>query len=159
MRLYELAPQYAAIAAAALDDNTPEMEAALAAVTDDLSRKVDGLVHVIADLDAEALTLRAEEARLADRRRLREQRVERLRDYLREQMDAHGITKIATATSTITVSDGPQRVVVEDEGAVPAEYIRTKKEIDKRAILDAMKSNGECVPGTRVERSRALRIK
>ena len=74
-------------------------------------------------------------------------------------LDAAGVSKIKSATHTISVGDGPQRVVVEDEGAIPAEFLRTKIEIDKRAILVAMQSLGECVPGTRVERGRVLRIK
>ena len=122
-------------------------------------RHTELLVHVLAALGAEVDVIRAEEQRLAERRRVRESRVESLREYLRTNMDASGIAKIATGTHTITVADGAARVIIEDEGAVPAEYTRTRVEIDKRAILAAMKSDGECVPGTRVERSRALRIR
>ena len=74
-------------------------------------------------------------------------------------MDAMSITKIKTDTHTITIGDGPQRCVVDDESLVPAQFTRTKVEVDKRAVLDAFKTDGECVPGTRVERSRALRIR
>jgi len=155
--LYQIAPEYAALAEA-LDDGE-DCAAQLAAVTGDLTHKVNGLVHVLAALGAEVDVIRAEEQRLAERRRVRESRVESLREYLRTNMDASNIAKIATGTHTITVADGAARVIIEDEGAVPAEYTRTRVEIDKRAILAAMKSDGECVPGTRVERSRALRIK
>jgi hypothetical protein len=103
--------------------------------------------------------MRGEEKRLAARRQARERRAESLRDYLRMSLDAAGVAKIKTTTHTISVGDGPQRVVVEDEGSVPAEYLRTKIEVDKRAILDVLKAHGECVPGTRVERGRVLRIK
>ena len=146
LRLYELAPAYAYLIDALDDDGDAS----------------DGHAHLDAlsdAIDAKAEAMRGEEKRLAARRQARERRAESLRDYLRMSLDAAGVAKIKTSTHTISVGDGPQRVVVEDEGAVPAEFLRTKIEVDKRSILEAMKSLGECVPGTRIERTRVLRIK
>ena len=160
MRLYELAPAYAYLIDALDDDgDASDGHAHLDALSDAIDQKAASIAHVLAQLDAEAEALRAEEKRLAARRQARERRAESLRDYLRMSLDAAGVPKIKTSTHTISVGDGPQRVVVEDEGAIPAEFLRTKIEIDKRAILVAMQSLGECVPGTRVERGRVLRIK
>lgn len=161
MRLYDLAPEYARLVADLDSDecNGLDVEGRLAALSEAIEEKAAHLCHVIADLDAEGETLRAEEKRLAARRQARENRAESLRDYLRTGMDTAGITKVKSATHTITVSDGPQKCVVYDEALVPAQFTRTKVEIDKRAILDAFKNDGEVVPGTGVERSRALRIR
>ncbi len=160
LRLYELAPAYAYLIDALDDDgDASDGHAHLDALSDAIDAKAAAIAHVLAQLDAEAEAMRAEEKRLAARRQARERRAESLRDYLRMSLDAAGVAKIKTSTHTISVGDGPQRVVVEDEGAVPQEYLRTKIEIDKRGILEAMKSLGECVPGTRIERTRVLRIK
>lgn len=160
LRLYELAPAYAYLIDALDDDgDATDGHAHLDALSDAIDAKAAAIAHVLAQLDAEAEVMRAEEKRLAARRQARERRAESLRDYLRMSLDAAGVPKIKTSTHTISVGDGPQRVVVEDEGAIPAEFLRTKIEIDKRAILVAMQTNGECVPGTRVERGRVLRIK
>lgn len=159
LRLYELAPAYAYLIDALDDDDSGDGHAHLDALSDAIDAKAAGIAHVLAQLDAEAEMMRVEEKRLAARRQARERRAESLRDYLRMSLDAAGVAKIKSATHTISVGDGPQRVVVEDEGAIPAEFLRTKIEIDKRAILVAMQSLGECVPGTRVERGRVLRIK
>lgn len=160
LRLYELAPAYAYLIDALDDDgDASDGHAHLDALSDAIDAKAASIAHVLAQLDAEAEMMRAEEKRLAARRQARERRAESLRDYLRMSLDAAGVSKIKSATHTISVGDGPQRVVVEDEGAIPAEFLRTKIEIDKRAILVAMQSLGECVPGTRVERGRVLRIK
>jgi len=160
LRLYELAPAYAYLIDALDEDGDPsDGHAHLDALSDAIDAKAASIAHVLAQLDAEAEMMRAEEKRLAARRQARERRAESLRDYLRMSLDAAGVSKIKSATHTISVGDGPQRVVVEDEGAIPAEFLRTKIEIDKRAILVAMQSLGECVPGTRVERGRVLRIK
>lgn len=160
LRLYELAPAYAYLIDALDEDgDASDGHAHLDALSDAIDAKAASIAHVLAQLDAEAEAMRSEEKRLAARRQARERRAESLRDYLRMSLDAAGVSKIKSATHTISVGDGPQRVVVEDEGAIPAEYLRTKIEIDKRAILVAMQSLGECVPGTRVERGRVLRIK
>lgn len=162
LRLYELAPAYAYLIDA-LDEDGDMLSSVwlgeLDALSDAIDAKAASIAQVLSQLDAEAEALRAEEKRLAARRQARERRAESLRDYLRMSLDAAGVQKIKSATHTISVGDGPQRVVVEDEGSVPAEYLRTKIEIDKRAILVAMQTLGECVPGTRVERGRVLRIK
>jgi len=162
LRLYELAPAYAYLIDALDEDGdasdyVPDWH--LDALSDAIDAKAASIAQVLSQLDAEAEALRAEEKRLAARRQARERRAESLRDYLRMSLDAAGVAKIKSATHTISVGDGPQRVVVEDESAIPAEFLRTKIEVDKRSILDAMKSLGECVPGTRVERTRVLRIK
>lgn len=160
LRLYELAPAYAYLIDALDDDgDATDGHAHLDALSDAIDAKAASIAHVLAQLDAEAETLRAEEKRLAARRQARERRAESLRDYLRMSLDVAGVSKIKSATHTISVGDGPQRVIVEDEGSVPAEFLRTKIEVDKRSILEAMKTNGECVPGTRIERTRVLRIK
>jgi len=160
LRLYELAPAYAYLIDALDDDgDASDGHAHLDALSDAIDAKAASIAQVLSQLDAESEALRAEEKRLAARRQARERRAESLRDYLRMSLDAAGVAKIKSATHTISVGDGPQRVVVEDEGAVPQEFLRTKIEIDKRAILVAMQSLGECVPGTRVERGRVLRIK
>ena len=156
MKLYELSAEYARLVDTVDDD---EGALALDEVVGELEAKVGNLCLVIAALDGEAEQLRAEEKRLAARRQARENRAEAMRDYLRMNMDAMSITKIKTDTHTITIGDGPQKCVVDDESLVPAQFTRAKVEIDKRAILDAFKTDGECVPGTRVERSRALRIR
>lgn len=160
LRLYELAPAYAYLIDALDEDgDASDGHAHLDALSDAIDQKAASIAHVLAQLDAEAEALRAEEKRLAARRQARERRAESLRDYLRMSLDAAGVAKIKSATHTISVGDGPQRVVVEDEGAIPQEFLRTKIEIDKRAILVAMQTLGECVPGTRIERGRVLRIK
>lgn len=160
-RLYELAPEYARLVDAA-DDGDDVLEQ-LEKIGGELSAKVGALVHVVAELDAESATLRAEEARLCARRNLRERRAESLREYLRDGMKAAGITKIATPTHTITLSPSTPRVEVDDEGAIPAEYMRQPPTPaaapDKKAIADAYKRLGECVAGTRVVPTTALKIK
>lgn len=157
MRLYELTAAYAAIQQ--LADDGEDVSAQLAELDDALEAKGTALVAVMRGLDAEADALRLEELRMATRRRAIEANVERLREYVRTQMQANGITKIKGPAFSIGLSDGPERVVVEDAEAVPTEFQRVRTEVDKSRILAAWKQSGECVPGTRIERSTSLRVR
>jgi phage host-nuclease inhibitor protein Gam len=42
---------------------------------------------------------------------------------------------------------------------VPAEYLRVKREVNKSAVLQAYKQDGELVPGVRIERATRLVIR
>jgi len=158
MNLYEIAQDYAALAAVD-EDGSVDVVAALDAVSVALEDKCDNIVRVIQTLEAEAMALKAEEDRLAARRKTRESRVKAIRDYVKAAMSAHDIRSVKTKLASISLKDGPPRVVVQDEIMVPVEFTRTVVEIDKAAILDAFKRDGECVPGTTIERSKALTIK
>ena len=74
-------------------------------------------------------------------------------------MEQSGIQKIKAGTFTIWLQEGPERVEVVDEAAVPEAFFRVKREVSKSEILRAYKQDGECVPGTRIERSVGLRIR
>lgn len=158
MNLYEITQDYAALVAVD-EEGSVDVAAALDAVSAALEDKCDNVVRVIASLEAEAKALKAEEERLAERRKSRENRVKAIRDYLKASMSAHDIRSIKTKLASISLKDGPPRVVVQDEIMVPVEFTRTVVEIDKAAILEAFRRDGECVPGTTIERSKALTIK
>lgn len=160
-RLYELAPEYARLIDAA--DDGDDVGAELERIGGELSAKVGALCHVIAELEAEGDAIAAEVRRLGERGAARMNRVQRLRDYLRENMRAAGIAQIRTATHTISLTPSTPRVEVDDITAIPAEYMRQPPAPpampDKKAIADAYKRLGECVPGTRVVETVALKIK
>lgn len=155
--LYELAPVYAELLRAAEDGE--DVETALAQITEAIERKADSIGCVLAQLEADAETIWAEEKRLAGRRRALESARERLRDYVRAEMDAHGITRIKTARFTLSVRDNPPSIVIVDEAQVPDQYVRITRVPDKTAIKRALEQDGEVVPGTRIERGRSLQIR
>ncbi|MCK6549295.1 siphovirus Gp157 family protein [Myxococcota bacterium] len=155
-RLYEIAHQYRALADAA--DDGEDVADELARCEGDLTAKATAMAAIIRGLRSDAEALREEEKRLAARRRALEANDERIRAYVLEQLDAAGIARVKTPLFTWAVMDGPERVEVEDEAAIPAEYQRTRVDIDRAAVLAAWKRDGEVVPGTRVVRGRVLRM-
>ncbi len=155
--LYELTGAYR-ILSDQLDEGM-DVTDALALLEGALEQKSVAILAVMRELDLDVEKLKAEEQRLTARRRAAEANKERLRDYVRTSMVNAGVTKLKAGTFTVGVSDGPERVVIDDESKIPAAFTRTKVEPDKTKILEAYKQHGECVPGTHVERAVALRIR
>jgi hypothetical protein len=153
MKLYELTAEYAALADAV--DTGDDLDARLAALEGAIERKVGGVVRVIRSLEAEVEALRAEERRLADRRHARERAAERLRAYLRDCLAGAGLSRVRSDVATVTLVPPSERVVVDDEAAVPDEWCRVRREVDKSRVLRAYLDYGECVPGTRIEMGEA----
>lgn len=123
--------------------------------------KAVSIVHVITNGDSDIAALDAEISRLASRKKHIQSAQDRLKDYLRYNMEATGTTKITSPLFTITLAKGRDVVVVDDESALPDEYVRVKTTIspEKAAILSAIKE-GVDVPGAHIEKSKSsIRIK
>lgn len=157
IRLWDLTAQYRMIADAAHDGE--DVDALLVALEGEITVKVEGIGGVLSELDASEDALKTEATRLAARAKSIANRRQRLREYLRDQMDSIGVRKIQTPRWTFTVVDDPGRVEIENAEIVPDEYTRTKREVDKDAVKAAFKEHGEVVPGTRVVLGRSLRVK
>jgi Siphovirus Gp157 len=162
VKLYEMAAEYAAIQEAA--ERGDDVGEALAKLEDGLETKCVAIVHVLANLDADAEACGKEETRLAVKRKSAEHQVERLRSYIRTCMLAAGITKIKGPTVSITLSPGQDKVDVYDLGALEAaapELVTTTttRAADKRGVLARYKGDGECLPGTRIEPTTTLRVR
>lgn len=157
MKLYELAGQYAGLKERA--ETGEDLTDSLAMLEGEIETKAAQLVYIARELELNAEGYDAEIKRLSERKRALVANRERLREYIRANMLACGIEKIKAPTFTITLSDGPERVEVEDETLVPDTYVRTKREVNKAAVLDAYRETGEILPGCRIERGTRLVIR
>lgn len=156
MRLYELSAEYARLCEVTEND---EASTALAELSDALDVKTERIGFVLRNLAADQVSLDTEIERLKQKREQVTRQRERLRTYVRQCMEVAGIHKIACPHFVFTLAASQPAVLVDDESAIPDEFIRTKREPDKAAILRAFKERGECVPGARVERGTALQIR
>lgn len=133
-----------------LSDDLASDEAALAEmlgpetgdVMDILQRLLRGAMHA-KDM-AEAAGDRIEEIQ-ARRDRYR-RRADTMRGVAFSIMDAIGERKIELPDVTATIAAGRQSVVITDEAAIPDQFVRTKREPDKAALLAALKVGYE-IPG------------
>lgn len=159
MKLYEITERYANLMTLLDDDAIPAdvVTQALAGVEDELADKGQQIARLVRNVDAEAKAIRAEENRLADRRRALENKRDRIKDYLQGQMEACNLKKL-NGLLNISLQANPPSVDIADEGKVPAEYkVQPLPVVDRRAILDALKAGAE-VPGCTIKQGRSLRI-
>lgn len=119
------------------------------------------VVQVLNNGDSDVAALKAEAQRLLDRAKVISNGQDRLKEYLRMNMEATEIKKIESPFFTITLTQGRDMAVIDDEKSVPDEYVNVKTVVapDKRAILAALKK-GVDIDGAHMEKSKSsIRIK
>jgi hypothetical protein len=163
MTLYELSTQYRALeeALGSMDD-AEQVQSALAELNDlgdSIQDKALGIARVLKNLGAEVDAIKAEEQRLATRRKTVENNITRLKTYAVEMLDAAGIDSAKDDLFSVRVQDSPPSVDVHDPDLVPETYyVSVDPRLDKRSLLDDLKA-GKDVPGAALMRSRSLRVR
>lgn len=121
---------------------TPEIEAfelELDAAAGALEHKVDAYAKIRGEFLAEAEALRAEEKRLALRRRSRENAVDRLERRLVDAMTIGRVEKINTPTHTVSLAKSFSVGLLVPDDQIPEEWTRTKVEAKKSELLKALR--------------------
>lgn len=157
-KLYELSAEYRALSTL---DESEDVDAILAHVSEALEQKAVNIAFVLREMACDAEAIKAEEDRLYERRKAHEKRAERLREYLRANMERANITQVKHALLTLSLVQNPPAVQVLDESAVPAEYKCEKVAtiVSKADILAEYKRTGEIPSGCDIQRGTSLRIK
>lgn len=101
------------------------------------------VVHVIANQDSDVAALDAEIKRLQDRKRVMTNARDRLKEYLRFNMEATEISKIESDLFTIRLNKPRDQVVIDDESLIPKDYQRVSVSPDKTLIKKAIKDGYE----------------
>lgn len=141
---------------------TPEVEAALEALDalgETAEDKLAAYGRLVANMNADAEAYRAEEKRLAERRKAIENSVNALKKRVELFLRAAGKDKIKADVWTFSLQKSPPSVYVLDQGAIPEQYLVPQPPtIDRRAILDQLKA-GASVPGCEIQQGTHLRIR
>ena len=123
------------------------------------AEKLEGIGCFIKNLMAEADAIKEESKKLAERAKIKENRVERLKRYVADNLLANNETKFEGVKVAYSFRKS-EAVDILDESAIPSEYLKTKTEIspDKTAIKKAIKAGKE-VAGAVVKENMNLQIK
>lgn len=162
MQLYKLTKEYESALndLSSMEDLTPEMVAdSLAALQGEVEEKGRAVAAFTLNVDADITALKEHEAAIAAKRKALEKRRDWMRDYLRENMERCGITKIESPYFNITLTKPRKQVVIDDESALPRDYMRVVESPDKTLIKQAL-DDKYTVPGAHLgEGKPGLRIK
>lgn len=105
---------------------------------------------------AEIEAMKEEEKRLSDRRRVKENKVKRLKEYMLQSMEATDTKKLDTPKCYISTRKS-QKVVIDNEAKIPRQFIKVTESVNKTEIKKALKNGA--VDGAHIEESLNLTLK
>ena len=128
---------------------------------EELSVKLEGYCKFIKNLESDIAGLKEEEKRLAERRRAKENAIERSKHAMQMAMYASGNTKMPCGSFTVSVQSNPPKCVLDVSVAdIPSKYlIPQEPTVDKKLLLEDLKASDKQVPYAHIERGESLRIR
>lgn len=128
----------------------------------ELQNKSISIIGYIRNSESLIDAMKIEEKRIADMRKAGEKKLEKFKEYVKENMEKLGIEKIQTELGNLSLAKNPISVEIKNEEEIPAEYkteVVTVK-VDKKAIADNFKVTGEIPNGVIIHtENRSLRVK
>ena len=165
MKLYEITESMKVIENM-LDEGIPveELQDTLDEINLDFETKASNCLYAVANMNAEIEGCKAEITRLTERKKVKEQQVARLKEYLLFNMQEMKKSKVENGVMTASIRKGTPKLSIVDEIAIPIDYkkITAITAIDKRALLKACKEleEGESIDGVElVQGENTLTIK
>lgn len=170
--LYQLTGQMAAIEDALQENGgelTPELEYIWQETVETLPQKVDGYNQVITNLAAYSKNLDAEIKRLQALKKTADNSVKRIKDHVKDTMEAFGIQKLEgefckMSLSSSTSTEVDEETVLQpylsrlDRLMLPA-WITCDLKISKTALKDAYKDSDVTPAGVSFVKNTTLRIR
>jgi len=159
--LYEISKEYqlALIELEGLDDEF--VKDTLDGLKGTLELKSTNVAKYVQNLFASATAIDTAMKQMAERKKALENKANRIKKYLKDNMEASGIHKIECPEFVISIKNNPPKVVLsEEEDLIPKKYKTIERiiKIDKSAIGKDLKS-GKAVSGAKLESSTRIEIK
>ena len=127
-----------------------------------LQQKGSNIIGYTKNIELTINAMKEEEKRIAENRKSLESKLDKFKQYVKENMERLEITKMDTELGTLSIAKNPISVEIENEDEISAEFkqeIVTTK-IDKTAIKNYFKETGEIPNGTNIiTTNTSLRIK
>jgi predicted transcriptional regulator len=161
--LYALASEFVGVREKLLNSDFDDETIAdtLEALAYPLEKKAENIAAVTKDLDAWKVAIDEAIGELSDRKKRIEKKQESIREYLKNNMESCGITRIESPLFTISIKKCPPSVTIVDEESIPEAFFRmpeVKPAPNKDAIKKALLA-GETVAGTVLVQNKRLEIK
>lgn len=161
--LYQLSDEIIALLAQVNEEGEldPEANKLLDQLQGDLTQKADNIVRMIEHLEGLAVSAKAQADRMARLAKSRSNNADRLKEYLKANLERLGIRHLETDSSTLSVVANPKPSVhVASADDLPDDMcrIKTVREPDKAKILEAVQ-DGQTLAGVTLIRGTNLRIR
>jgi hypothetical protein len=164
MKLYEIADNYRQTLDALVNEETGELDeqalVALNGITATLEEKGVAVASYIRNIEADRKALDDERKRLAKRQEQLEARIEWMKGYLQQNMEACGIKEISCPYFSVKLKKCPPSVHLTDEDSVPETYRKRKETvtIDRVKIKQDIQA-GFAIAGAELRQGNTIQIK
>ena len=159
--LYAIADRYREIIGIEADSDEAKgaLRNALDEVQEQFDLKAESIIRYIRNLDAQSSALKAEEDRLAARRKAIDNKAAWLRDYIADQMRAMGLREVKAGIFEAKFRKNPASLTITNKALIPAQYfIAQEPRIDNAAIKEALKA-GQAIDGAELVQGETLAIR
>ena len=158
--LYELTDEYLKLLEMAEDPDVDEeaFQDTLEGLDGEIEIKADGYAKIIKQLELNVEGCAAEIGRLQNVKKVYENNVSRIKASLEKAMRETGKVKFKTNLFSFGIKKNPASLVIDDDHAIPPEYIIIEQKANKTAIKQAIKK-GETFDWARLEQSESLNIR
>lgn len=137
-KLYELQDQLVAIDNILEQNTDPESQAILESAKDELLKAIDGkvenILNFMSDCKGKAEQLKAEEERIAKKRKALENKADYLKGMIYWLMKTNNQQKAEYGTWNCTIARTAPKIIVDDEHWLPQDCIKTVTSVDKTAL-------------------------
>ena len=125
----------------------------------EIEEKADAYAMVMNGIKGDIEAIKAEEKRLADKRKVLTNRHDTMKQNLENSMKKIGITKIKTLLFSFNIQKNPASLKIDDESKIPSNFfVPQPNKLDNAMLKEALKS-GDVIEGARLESGESLRIK
>ena len=155
MRLYEITEAYANLEA--IEDDV-DVSSALANVEGALEDKLESIAKVIKNLDAMADAYEDEERRLRTKKLAAKKRVDGLKKYVKDNLEAMGKDKVEAGIFKWSLQYSPPKLVITDESLIPDEFFAIERKPVKSEIKKAIEAE-QTIDGAEIVREKHLRLR
>lgn len=125
-----------------------------------IEEKANNIIKMAKNWESDIAGYEAEIKRLTERKKVIENRVEGVKNFLFSQLEYAGLTEVKTSIATVKQVSNPPSVLVADETAIPAKYqtiVPASYKISKTDIAKDLKAGLE-VPGATLQTSKRWKI-
>ncbi|MBG9692672.1 hypothetical protein ABD91_17995 [Lysinibacillus sphaericus] len=154
--LYQLNNAYAQLQQM-IEDGQEGLEDTLDSITDAVEEKLEAYAMVIKNIESDVEGIKSEERRLAERRKVMENGVVRMKQAIAETLQNSGQDKVKTEKFTFSFRKS-SKVEVSNIDSLPQQYVKVERTISRSELAKALKA-GEQIEGAQLIENQSLSIR
>ncbi|MDM5229661.1 siphovirus Gp157 family protein [Lysinibacillus pakistanensis] len=155
--LYELTDQYKMLQNFIEENNVEGFELALSQIKGEIGEKLEGYAMVLKNIESDITGIKTEEKRLADRRKVMESNLTRIKENMADALLTVEGNRVKTEKFTFSFRKSTS-VQINNDAAIPPQFIKVEKTISRADLAKALKA-GEQIEGAQLVENQSLSIR